>query len=135
MSAILTEHTSRLIGRPLNLRGRVLKVMDPYKLVINKGADHGVTMQDRFLIYRLGEELIDPETQENLGRLEIVCGEGRPCHIQEKFTTIITTMQRVKTPEKKIRNTLFLSEEVYCQEMDLVPFTEPGVDCFFKQIQ
>lgn len=79
---------------------RVLKVLDPYRLVINAGSEAGVTERDRFLVYELGEELIDPETKELLGRLEIVKGTGKPIHIQEKLTTIESTRTR-QQPEKR----------------------------------
>jgi hypothetical protein len=78
----------------------VLKVLDPYRLVINVGSNAGITEKDRFLIYELGEELIDPETKEVLGRLEIVKGTGKPTHIQEKLTTIESTRTR-QQPEKR----------------------------------
>jgi hypothetical protein len=79
---------------------KVLKILDPYRLVINAGSEAGVIEKDRFLVYELGEELIDPETSEVLGRLEIVKGTGRPIHIQEKLTTIESTRTR-QQPEKR----------------------------------
>jgi hypothetical protein len=64
--------------------------LDDYRLVLNKGSQDGITSDDRFLVFALGEELTDPLTRESLGKLEIVKGRGRPAHIQERMTTIIS---------------------------------------------
>lgn len=66
----------------------VIKVIDDYRVVINKGAKGGVVDNTRFLIYKLDEELFDPETKESLGQLEIVKGTGSAVHIQERMATI-----------------------------------------------
>lgn len=66
----------------------VIKVLDEYTVVINRGSVHGVKKTHRFLIYALGEELMDPETQESLGVLEIVRGVGEVVHVQEKISTV-----------------------------------------------
>ena len=122
------------------LTGRVLKIIDEYKLVINKGSNDGVTMDNRFLVYRLGEEMIDPDTHENLGTLEIVCGEGKPEHIQERFTTIVTNKQSVKNSKTVIKHSGFSSflgttEETYDPVVTLIPFENANTDCLFKQIK
>lgn len=122
------------------LTGRVLKVIDEYKLVINKGANDGVIMTNRFLIYHLGEQMIDPETQEDLGTLEIVCGEGKPEHIQERFTTLITSLQSVKKSKTVVKHGGLSSfygttEETYDPEVTAIPFENADTNCFFKQIK
>lgn len=72
-----------------NSMARVVKVIDPFTLVINLGSNQGVMKGDQFLIYSLEPEaLIDPETGENLGFLEIVKGTGSVTHVQEKMSTI-----------------------------------------------
>jgi len=68
----------------------VIKVLNEYRVVINKGSRDGITSEDRFLVFELGEELIDPVAKEPLGRLEIVKGRVRPLHIQERVTTLIS---------------------------------------------
>ena len=122
------------------LTGRVLKVIDKYTLVINKGINDGVTMEDRFLVYKLGEDMIDPDTHENLGTLEIVCGEGKPEHIQERFTTITTSMQSVKNSKTVIKRNNFspflgTTEETYDPDVTLIPFKNADTNCLFKQIK
>ena len=88
---------------PNIITGKVIQKLDDYKIVINKGRADGVTSDNRFLIYRLGEELFDPDTKESLGVLELVCGEGKPEHIQEKITTLYTAkyiITKTKTVKK-----------------------------------
>lgn len=45
------------------------------KIIINGGAEDGLKVGDRLMIYRAGEELIDPDTGESLGSEESKVGE------------------------------------------------------------
>ena len=85
------------------ITGKVVKVIDNCNIVINRGHRDGVTKDTRFLVYRLGEELFDPDTYESLGFLELVSGEGEPGHIQEHMTTLHTAktfVRKTKTVKK-----------------------------------
>ena len=67
----------------------IARIIDPYKLAINRGAEHGIRLGQRFLVYNLSEEeILDPITHESLGYLEIVKGTGKVIHVQEKMATI-----------------------------------------------
>ncbi|MGM7449414.1 hypothetical protein ACP7H9_12955 [Idiomarina sp. ST20R2A10] len=67
----------------------VVKVIDDYTVVINRGSEDGVSKGDQFLVYYVDqEELIDPETGESLGNLEVVRGTGSVTHVQRKMATI-----------------------------------------------
>ena len=56
----------------------VVLVIDEYNVAINRGSEHGVEIDKRFAIYGTTiEDIIDPETGENLGALEIFKGNGR----------------------------------------------------------
>ena len=48
--------------------GRVVKVTDSGKLIINAGQETGLQMGDTFTVSKLGEMLTDPETGMSLGR-------------------------------------------------------------------
>lgn len=126
--------------------GKVVKVLDDYHIVINRGSADNVAKNSRFLIYRLGDELQDPETGESLGKLEIVCGEGVVDHIQERMTTLKTGRREASGSKKiiKKRNPVdgFMRmfapeeiEEILNPEMTDVPFenVEPG--CLIRQIR
>ena len=68
---------------------RVINIIDEYTIVLNVGKVNGVSKNDKFLVYCIKpEDLIDPETNENLGKLEVVRGSGVAIHVQDKLTTI-----------------------------------------------
>ena len=74
------------------LEGKVVQIHPERtnsELVVNLGKEHSVTADSRFLIYRLGQEVKDPDTGESLGNLEIAIGIGKPKHIQDKLTTVV----------------------------------------------
>lgn len=111
----------------------VVKVIDEYKVVINRGALHNIKPGQRFLIYRLeDEEIKDPVTGESLGYLEIVKGTGKVTHIQERMSTIETDRREIL--EKRIirrkPSALFFSgqeEEIITPSGDIMPFENPKV--------
>ena len=85
---------------------KVIKVVDDITVVINAGSADGITSNQKFTIYRLdSSDLIDPDTKENLGKLEIVKGVASPTHIQEKVATLKSAIWRnpegAKTVVKK----------------------------------
>ena len=68
---------------------KVIQTLDDNdKVVLNVGSTDGITDNQRFLIYSLGSEFFDPDTNENLGRLEIVKGTGVVIHLQPKICTV-----------------------------------------------
>ena len=122
------------------ITGKVIKKIDEYKIVINKGSADGVNKGTRFLVYRLGEELFDPDTNESLGVLELVCGEGKPEHIQEHITTLYTAktaIRKTKTVKKASPyGGLFgETEETYDPETTDIPFEDVSTDCVVRQIK
>lgn len=70
---------------------KIIHINDNFtQFVINKGENGNIRNGMVFLIYSLGENIIDPDTGIDLGRLEIVKGEAIVHHIQEKMTTLIS---------------------------------------------
>lgn len=62
---------------------------DIYQIVINKGVNDGVKVGDKVIVYEQdSEELFDPDTKESLGYMEIVKGQGKVIHVQEKISII-----------------------------------------------
>lgn len=77
--------------------GIVIKVYpDCMRVIINRGSNHGVQKGFRYLVFGLGEELVDPETGKSLGIPEDVRGRGIATHVQEEITTVAST-ERVRT--------------------------------------
>jgi len=78
----------------------VAHVIDEYQVVINRGSDQGVKVGDTYLIYAIGPDLIDPETNESLGPLEVVRGRAAVKHVQEKIATL-ETIEFDETPGRR----------------------------------
>ena len=122
------------------LTGRIVRVYDQY-VVIDKGSADGVEPDSRFVIYRLGDEIIDEKTHASLGRLELVCGEGKPANIQEHMATL-ESARLVFEEEKKVihhrkenANGIpqpYKTEETFELRQVVVPFDGVDTDCFFK---
>ncbi|WBQ14828.1 hypothetical protein [Sphingobium yanoikuyae] len=74
------------------------------EVVISAGADHGVTEEMRFVIYEEGDELFDPVNQQSLGRFEIVKGQARVVHLQDKMSKI-----RSSSTKRVLRNPMGFS--------------------------
>lgn len=65
------------------------------RFVINSGQAQGVKNGDKYLIYALGEEIIDPSSGKSLGQLEVVRGRASVIHAQENMSIL-------KSDEKKM---------------------------------
>ena len=123
------------------IMGKVVKIIDDYTIVINKGSADGVTDADRYLIYYLAGDVEDPDTGESLGQLEMVCGVGKAKHIQEKMTTLesatlnrteYTTIKKHKSEWQFMPNS---EEEIITPEIETIPFDGVTVSCLVKQIK
>lgn len=113
----------------------VIKVIDNQTLVINKGSKDGIRENFTFLVYYLDDEdVIDPITGKNLGKIEYVVGRGKPKHIQDNMTTItcIDKQRRNITRIVKESNPLFgvlsnKKEEITEPEIIDLDFENPKV--------
>ena len=70
--------------------GLVAKVIDSQTVVLNKGAQDGISEGNKFVVFSLGEQVHDPRTGESLGLLEEVKGKGKVVHVQDRVCTIET---------------------------------------------
>lgn len=120
----------------------VVEVIDNFKIVINKGEVDGIRKGERILLYRLSDdEIIDPQTGESLGYLEIVKGTGKIIHLQEKMSIIESDQTKlIKTTYRRNRYPFIpkpngLPEDTQeTEESVLVPFDEPQVGDRVKPI-
>lgn len=53
---------------------KVAKVIDQFRLVLNKGSQHGIREGERYLIVEKGEMIYDPDTKQELEAVEIPKG-------------------------------------------------------------
>ncbi|MDY7050586.1 MAG: hypothetical protein RPG89_18750, partial [Microcystis panniformis WG22] len=71
----LTETT--LLSPKGTFPAQIVNILDPYRLVMNRGERNRIQVGRRVLIYGISEEeIIDPNTGESLGFLELVRGTG-----------------------------------------------------------
>ncbi len=121
---------------------KVVKIYDNNcKLVLNAGSKKEVHNGDRFLIFSLSDhEIIDPDTKESLGYLEIVKGIGKVIHVQEHLCTIESDKFENSSPAKIIRkkNSMYApwesTEEEIPSPRKRVPFQSPQVGDYARLI-
>lgn len=112
----------------------VASVLDRRRVAINRGAQGGIKVGQRFLLYELSEEEIeDPITGRPLGRLEIPKGTGKVTHVQDQMAIIESDKQRRSSRQKPsgvggIGGALppLFAEEVFTTD-EPVPFQSPIV--------
>jgi hypothetical protein len=76
---------------------KVVHVADQHaasEVVINRGARHGVKLGDRFLVFGYGPDVVDPDTGEDLGKVELVRGRGEVVHVQDRLSTLRSMERR-----------------------------------------
>ena len=76
----------------------VVKVLEPDRVVLNRGVRDGIELEQRFLIYEVGEPLTDPVTGEDLGRLEMSKGWGEIIQVQEKVSILFNSREYFNDP-------------------------------------
>jgi hypothetical protein len=92
------KHSGETIDKPRTFPATVVAVHDAYTVAINRGRKDGITKGMDFIVYGLSEdEIVDPETQEKLGHLEIVRGTGTVLHVQDRLATIESNQRSSKT--------------------------------------
>ena len=68
--------------------GKVVHISDKFSVVINAGAEKDVKVGMKFLVIGLGDVIRDPDSGEELERLEIVRGRAEVVHVQPKLSTL-----------------------------------------------
>lgn len=98
--------TENSFARVILCRDEVYSPSGYNQVIINKGSIDDIENGQRFIVFAIGDELFDPETNESLGKLEIIKGTGIATHVQEKITTITTDSYK-KIPKRVTRNSLY----------------------------
>lgn len=94
--AVLEQTLERAAG---NLANQLSDTIFPITVIqvkgkriwVNRGNDSGMKMGETFIVYEPGEELIDPQTGENLGSAEMEVGEAKVTRINPKVTVMDIT--------------------------------------------
>lgn len=123
---------------------KIIKVQDETHVVINKGSNQGVKIGQRYRLYRVtNEKLIDPDTREELGALEIALGTGKISYLHEKWATIESDMPHppksrtiTKSPNPVALNIFGSTQEVteVLSEETHLPFRDPVEGDYAKPI-
>lgn len=131
----LTE--APVIGKKGTFPAKVAKVIDNYKLVINKGSEDGIREGQRMIVYNIDDEDIkDPDTGESLGYLELVRGTGKIIFIQEKISILESDMIYKSTPNSSKSLQQLISSPVgdFLNDGQKKPFANPKIGDLVKTI-
>mgnify|MGYP001001434981 CR=1 FL=1 len=73
------------------IRGQVARILNSRELVINRGSEHGVKHEMLFDVLNPGgEDIIDPETKETLGSIELAKIRLKIVSVQPKLSVAST---------------------------------------------
>lgn len=70
---------------------RVVKIIDDTSLIINAGTDNNVEIGDVMEIHGKSETIFDPETKEDLGKIDIVKDSLKVTKVYEKMCVCETS--------------------------------------------
>lgn len=72
------------------IEGKVADIVDEYTVVVNIGSTDGVKETHRFGIYTESDPIEDPETGEELGKIEYKISEVKPVRIEGDYSIMKT---------------------------------------------
>jgi len=130
-----TQASAPVIAKKGTFPAKVASIINPLRLVINRGENDGVRLKQRVLVYSINnEEIKDPNTGESLGHLEIVKGTGRVVHLQDKLATIESDKTRSYRKSVSPYAFNFPREKEVIEVSEPVPFEDPEVGDLVKPI-
>lgn len=119
----------------MNIEGKIVQVLNNMEIVINLGTMHGLEDGNEILVYKLGDEIIDPDTGESLGKLEYVIGQGKVQHAQEKMSTVRSSDYELTEVEDGFtHNPIFGIKPKIKKEKRELPFRNPQVGNLVRKI-
>ena len=104
---------------------RVAKILTPTQVVLNGGTNVGIKIDEKFLLYGLGEQIWDPETKQLLETVEVLRGKARVIHLQEKICILESTDTKTE-----VRRTNSAFPLIIGSQEETVYVTRP-----FKEVQ
>lgn len=115
---------------------RVAKIINPTRIVINRGSEHQIRPNQKVLVYSLSkEEIKDPETGEFLGYLEIYKGTGKVISIQDKISIIESDRDEfVEALTKSLSSPFYRAFPTNLQIDKKIPFENPEIGDLVKPI-
>lgn len=71
--------------KKINDKFRIIRIIDDTSLVVNAGTENGVEKGDTMQICGVGATIVDPETKEELGRLDVVKAKLNVSEVYDKM--------------------------------------------------
>jgi hypothetical protein len=89
LSSLVSSASAKLVDNLISsiYPIEVIKMLGKNMAIINRGSN-SVKIGQRFTFYLKGEELIDKQSGENLGALEIKVGRGKIIDVNPKYSTV-----------------------------------------------
>ena len=78
------------------ITGKVAGILSDEKVVLNVGSEDGVKKGMEFVIFIESDHIIDPETGDDLGAIEMVKGRVKVYHVQDKMSQARTLTYQVR---------------------------------------
>src|SRR5262249_44636212 len=72
------------------IQTKIARILSPTQVILAAGSKQGVQEGMKFLIYELGDNILDPETGQVLGQLELIKGRVQVQHVQENLSHAAT---------------------------------------------
>lgn len=72
------------------IKGRIIRITDNRTIIVNLGKNDGITTDNIFRIMAEPEPIIDPDTGEVLGSVEVVKAKLKASLVNDKFTIATT---------------------------------------------
>ncbi|MDA0184916.1 hypothetical protein OJ997_31725 [Solirubrobacter phytolaccae] len=117
---------------PTTIVGKVVRIFDEYRLVLNRGSEHGVQRGDKFYVYSETEEILDPDSGASLGsyrnrKATVIADEVHP-----QFTVASTPSRREQVEERPAGGTLGLiygatTKRSYREVQDTLPVEDHDI--------
>jgi len=87
MQAISTDMAKKIAVRVADVLAPIkVLIKNDKEITINRGDGAGVAVGDTFNVFALGQELIDPDTKESLGRQEVKVGQVKITEVDPTFS-------------------------------------------------
>ncbi|HPA45665.1 MAG TPA: hypothetical protein PLG59_06780 [bacterium] len=74
------------------LLGQIIRILDDHRLVANRGSADGWAKGDLLVVFEEGDEILDPQTGQSLGKLELVKAEMEAVHVQEHMSILMARL-------------------------------------------
>ncbi|HDS73950.1 MAG TPA: hypothetical protein ENN56_00265 [Firmicutes bacterium] len=71
------------------IEGRIVRIIDERTLIANVGSVAGVSVGDEFVVIQSMDQVVDPETNEELGTWEMIKARLIAIHVQSRLTTLV----------------------------------------------